>query len=342
MGTPRAELRVGLLGVGWHGGSHIANFRADRRVRITAICDLNEELLAERARSLEGVGTHTDYREMMARDDVDAVVIALPDHLHAAPALAACEANKHVLLEKPMALTVEDAERIAEAARASRGAFMLNMSNRWLYPFAKGRELIDSGAVGDVRYVFTRLANRIDVPTERLPWLQKSHLAFWIGIHRLDIARWWIAREAVRVRAVQRAGVLSARGFDAADFYQATIEFDGGAVVSLEGNWILPRSFPNMVDSKFFALCTDGMIDVDRMRSELAVSHSAGFELATPTAGPALDQPSGYTLAATRHFVDCALSGAAPLVGPEDGLALTRILCAVVRSAEADGDVVTL
>jgi len=334
------RLRVGVIGLGWQGGGHIENFRANPRAEVAAICDINEELLAKRARELCGPRTFTDYRELLACEDVDAVAIVLPDHLHREPAVAACRAGKHVLLEKPMALSVEDAEAIAAAAREAKGCFMVNLSNRWMHTFAKGKELIDSGAVGEVRYVFARMSNRIEVPTERLRWLEKSHLAHWIGVHRLDIARWWIGREAVRVRAVQRRGVLAAKGFDAADFYQATIEFDGGAVMCLEGSWILPPSFPTAVDSRFYALCSNGVIDVDRLRSELLVAGSERFDMATPAAGMVLDQQSGFTYAAVCHFVECALAGKRPLTPAEDGLALTRVLCAIVRSCQADGEVV--
>ncbi len=337
-----ARLRVGVIGVGWHGGSHLQNFAAEPRAEVAAICDINEELLRRRQEELGGCPTFADYHDLLARGDVDAVVIALPDALHRGPAVAALRAGKHVLLEKPMALSVADAEAIAEAARQAGGCFMLNLSNRWIPAFAKGKELVDSGSLGAVRYVFARLANRIEVPTERLGWLRESHLAHWIGIHRLDIARWWIGREAVRVRAVQRAGVLAARGLDVPDFYQATIEFDGGAVMSLEGNWILPPSYPGLVDSKFFALCERGCIDVDRLRSEMFTAGPETFELATPTSGAVLDQQSGFTYAACRHFIDCALTGQPPLITVADGLALTRVLCAIVRSAEADGEVIEL
>ncbi|MBI2300671.1 MAG: hypothetical protein HYU66_17320, partial [Armatimonadetes bacterium] len=126
------------------------------------------------------------------------------------------------------------------------------------------------------------------------------------------------------------------------DFFQATIEFDGGAVVNLECNWILPPTYPNLVDSRFFALCERGVIDVDRMRSELEAVGPAGFERNTPTAGAALGQVGGFTFAAERHFVDCCLSGAAPLVGAADGVALTRVTCAIVESCRNDGAVIEL
>ena len=335
-------LSVGVIGLGWQGASHLQNFAANPQTKLQAVCDIDEKRLTEQADAYGVTLRFTDYRELLGCGEVEAVVIVLPDHLHRDPAVAALEAGKHVLLEKPMALTVADAEAIAEAAGHARGCFMLNLSNRFIHSFAKGKELLEGGEFGQVRYIFSRMANRIEVPTERLPWLKNSHPAHWIGVHRLDIARWYTAQEVARVRAVQRKGVLARRGIDVPDFFQATIEFDGGAVMSLEVNWILPASYPNLVDSRFYVLCDDGVIDVDRFRSELMVAGPEGFELNTPMTGSVLGVQSGFTFAASRHFVHCCLSGRKPLVNAADGVALTRALCAIVESAESDGKPIRL
>lgn len=342
MSSDNGQLAVGVIGVGWHGSSHLGMLDANPRAKLQAVCDKDEARLNEAAETHQVPLRCQSYEEMLASPEVDAVVIVLPDHLHREPAVAALQAGKHVLLEKPMATTIEDAEAIAAAADEAEGCFMLNLSNRWMYPFAKGKELLDGGTLGQVRYVFARMANTIIVPTEKLPWLQRSHLCHWIGIHRLDVARWYIGSEVTRVRAVQRRGVLTGMGFDAPDFFQATLEFEGGAVVSLEVNWILPNTYPAMVDSKFYALCEKGVIDVDRFRSELAIAGPDDFQSSTPTAGPALGQAGGFTYGASRHFVDCALSGEAPLVGAADGLGLARALCAIVESCENDGKIIDL
>lgn len=336
----RRPLGVGIIGVGWQGGGHLRNLKALPQARVVALCDIDEARLKEQAEAFQVPHRFTDYHDLLACEEVEAVIIALPDHLHREPAVAALEAGKHVLLEKPMALSEADAEAIYEAAQRAPGRFMLNLSNRWMPAFAAAKQRLERGELGEVRYIFARIANRIEVPTQRLPWLQRSHLAHWIGIHRLDIARWYIGREVVRVRAVERRGVLARQGFDGADFFQATLEFEGGAVMSLEANWILPPSYPTLVDSRFWCLCERGVIDIDRFRSELAIAGPQAFDLAAPLAGEALGQPYGFTLEALRHFVDCCLSGREPLVGAADGLALTRILCAIVRSCENDGEVV--
>ena len=336
------RLRVGLIGLGMQGATHLQDFLANGQARIVALCDLKQDLLAQRSEESGVKSTFTDYREMLARDDVEAVVIAIPDPDHRGPAVDSIRAGKHVLLEKPMALTVEDARAIAAAAQESEKCFMVNLSNRWMPVFSRAHALVSSGELGAIRYVFSRMSNRIDVPTRLLPWLEDSHLAHWIGVHRLDIARWLIGREVVRVRALQRGGVLRSMGFDAPDFYQATLEFDGGAVMSLEGSWFMPATYPSMVDSKFFALCEKGVIDIDRLRNEFTVTGPERFDLGAPGSGPLATGRGGFTLDASRHFVDCCLSGAQPLVTAADGVALTRTLCALVQSAENDGEVVEL
>ncbi len=336
------RLRIGVVGVGWQGGSHLQNLTAIGRAELTAVCDINEVLLQQRKEEYHLRHLFTDYRELVACDEVDAVIVVLPDHLHREAALTVLAAGKHLLLEKPMAVSVPDAEEVAAAAAAAPGKFMLNLSNRWMPAFAAGKQRLESGAFGSVRYLFSRMSNRIEVPTERLPWLQRSHLAHWIGVHRLDIARWYVGREVVRVRAVHRRGVLESMGFETIDLFQATIEFDGGAVMSLEGSWILPKSYPSLVDSRFYCLCEEGLLDVDRFRSELAVAGPEAFDLSTPGAGNVLGHQCGFTVEATRHFVECCLDDRAPLVGAADGVALTKVLCAVVESCERDGEVISL
>jgi len=336
------HLRIGVLGLGWQGGSHLANFSAMGEADLVAMCDRDPDRLVERSAEYPGVATYTDYRQLLQDDGVDAVAIVLPDHLHREAAINALQAGKHVLLEKPMALNVEDAEAVAAAAAEAPGTFMLMLSNRWMHPFAAGKTLLDGGEFGAARYVHARLSNRIEVPTVRLPWLQNSHLAHWIGVHRLDIACWYIDSQPTRVRAVHRAGVLQSQGFDTIDFFQATVEFANGAVLNLDGSWILPPGHPSLVESRFYCLCDHGLIDVDRLRSELAVSGPESFDLSTPTGGVVHGQVCGFTLEASRYFVRCCQSGETPMTGAEHGVMLTRTLCAIVQSANSDGAVIDL
>ena len=168
------QVRLGVIGAGMQGISHLRQFARHPLVELRAICDINDELLKSSAEIFGIPLQFTDYGELVAGDEVDAVVIVLPDHLHRDAAVRALEAGKHVLLEKPMATNLDDAAAIEAAAANSDRCFMLNLSNRWMYAFSEGRKILDGGAYGEVRYLFARMMNRIDLPTQLLPWLQNS------------------------------------------------------------------------------------------------------------------------------------------------------------------------
>jgi predicted dehydrogenase len=337
-----SRLRVGVIGVGVQGEQHLKCFRADGRVELAAACDRNADLLAQRQAQYEIAETFADYQEMYERADLDAVSIVLPDFLHREPTAAAFAAGLHVLLEKPMATSVEDAEAMLAAQRAAGKRFMINLSNRWMAPYPHAKASIERGELGEVRYVYARLSNTLHVPTSMLSWAGGSKLPHWLMVHRLDLARWLLGQEPVRVRALQQEGVLKGMGIDTPDLYQATVEFEGGAIGTFEHCWILPESLPYVVDSKFQLIGTKGCLNVDPLQT--SYHHATTERYTTPGIlfNDCLGIPSGHVRCALEHFATCCMEGREPLVTGEDGLALTRALCAVVDSAERGGEIIEI
>jgi predicted dehydrogenase len=329
-------LNVGVVGVGVQGESHVKCYQALPHARVTAVCDANAERLAEVAAKYGVPATCATYEELFARDDVDAVSLVLPDHLHREVAEKAFAAGKHVLLEKPLATTVADAEAILAARDRAGRKLMVNWSNRWMMAFAQTKQALDAGELGDPLYCYARLNNTIYVPTKMLSWSANTQLPHWLICHRLDIARWYFGSEAARVTAVRRYGVLRDLGLDTPDFYQATIEFQNGCVGNFESCWILPESLPWMVDSKFQLICTQGYVNIDplvpaHVKATAGTHHLAGFLF-----GDVMGEPRGFVRDAIEHFVDCVLDDREPLITGEDGLAITRTLCAVIEAAETE------
>ncbi len=328
------NLRYGVIGAGIQGQKHIEVIDLMPNTSLIAICDAQ----AERARSmaLKHGAQHAlvDWQELLALDEIDAVSIALPDHLHREVTVAALEAGKHVLLEKPMATSVEDAEAIVEAQKAAGTKLMINWSNRWMQAFAKTKERLDAGDLGDPLYVYARLNNTLYVPTQMLSWSANTRLPFWLICHRYDIARWYFGSEAKKVTAVSRSVVLKEKGIDTPDFYQATVEFEDGQVGNFESCWILPESMPYLVDSKFQLICTSGYVNIDptppvhQLATEEAYSHE-GFLF-----GNVFGEPVGFVRNAIEHFVNCCLTDRTPMITGEDGLQITRALAAMVEAAE--------
>lgn len=332
-------LRYGIIGAGVQGTAHVKCACAAPNCELVAICD-RDEVKAHTAGRQSGVELlPTDYHALLAMDEIEAVSIALPDHLHREAAEAAFAAGKHVLLEKPMATSVADAEAILAAQRASGKKLMVNWSNRWMHSFAQTKEALAHGELGDPLYCYARLNNTLYVPTKMLSWAGDTRLPFWLICHRYDIARWYFGAEAKRVHAVCRSVKLRHMGIDTPDLYQATVEFTNGCVGNFESCWIMPESMPYMVDSKFELICTEGYVNIDPARPNFVVATQSKQLDRGTLFGDVMGVPVGFVYQAFQHFVNCCLRDETPLITGEDGLAITKALVAMVKSAET-GEVV--
>ncbi len=339
-GCAPGNLRVGVIGCGWQGRSHARAYAALANATPAVVCDLDADKAAAVAQEV-GAESVTDYRDLLARDDIDAVSVVLPDHLHREACEAAFAAGKHVLLEKPMATTVADAEAIVAARDRADRKLMVNWSNRWQLPFAQIKASLDNGELGEPLYCYARLNNTLFVPMTMLSWAANTCLPFWLICHRYDIARWYFGSEAKRVHAVARSRVLRSLGIDTPDFYQATVEFENGCVGNFESCWILPESMPAIVDSKFELVCTKGFAGFDPALPVTVIGTDDNYEHKSFLAGDVHGEPRGFVVDAIGHFVDCVLRDEEPMITGEDGLAITRALAAMVESAE-QGEIVDL
>ncbi|MFO8079745.1 MAG: Gfo/Idh/MocA family oxidoreductase [Armatimonadota bacterium] len=328
------NVNYGVIGAGIQGEKHIEVASLAPNATLVAVCDVNEE--AARSMALKHGAKHvlTDWQDLLAIDEIEAVSIALPDHLHREVTVAALQAGKHVLLEKPMATSVEDAEAMVAAQKAAGTRLMINWSNRWMPPFAKTKQRLDAGDLGDPLYCYARLNNTTYVPTQMLSWAADTKLPFWLICHRYDLARWYFGCEAKKVTAVSRSVVLKEMGIDTPDFYQTTVEFEDGQVGNFESCWILPESMPYLVDSKFQLVCSGGYVNVDptppvhQLATEDEYAHE-GFLFSN-----VMGQPVGFVRQAIEHFINCCVTGSEPLITGEDGLQITRALVAMVEAAE--------
>jgi len=149
-------IRIGLIGAGGIANQHIQGYLAAPDVAtVTGVADVSAEHAQRRADQVGGAKVVSDYADLLADPDIDAVDICLPHHLHAPAILAATKAGKHILCEKPLCLSVAEANQIAEAVESS-GVTLMCAHNQLYYPaVAKAKELICTGALGDVYEVRT-------------------------------------------------------------------------------------------------------------------------------------------------------------------------------------------
>lgn len=329
-----SPIKVGVIGVGLHGMHHVRAYAALPTVELAAIADVNGERAQAVAEEFGIPKWYTDYREMLAGVDLAVVSIATPDHLHLEPTLAALEAGVHVLLEKPMALTVAEAERMVNTAESAGLKLMVNFAPRWQLPNAQAKDALDRGELGYPVYAYVRMINTLYVPTKMLAWPQKTALPHWLLTHASDRVRWFLGSEPKRVYAVSTSGVLREMGIDVEDLYHATIEFESGAIATLETFWILPETVPLIGSSIFELVCSKGYVVVDNTAPLTTIATPEKYMHPGPFAGVLHGEPVGMVNEAVKHFVKCVIEDREPLITGRDGLAVTGLVCAIVESAK--------
>ena len=327
----------GVIGAGLFGENHALVYSRLPGVELIAVCDQNEVRAREIAERYGARAHCTDYARLLADPEIKAVSIATPDFAHAEIALAAAEAGKHILCEKPLATTVEEAQAIVDAAARAGVKLMVDFHNRANPPFVAARESVRNGTIGTPAYAYARLSNTTFVPLEMLSWAGRSSALWFLGSHAVDIMRFILDDTVVRVQAVSRAGILHKLGVDAPDFHVAIAEFARGAVVTFEHAWILPQSQPMVYDFKLELLGSDGAVYVDSSHHGAFEQHAGGRLSYGDVLGvtPTSDlRTGGFVLEAIARFVDAVLYDRPVLATGEDGLEATRIVAAIQRSAE--------
>jgi predicted dehydrogenase len=300
-----------------------------------------------------GVSTVLESAEqLVALDAVDAVYIAVPNYLHAAISTMALQAGKHVLQEKPLALSLADAAPLAAAARQSGKHFMLGMNQRFAPPVQRARQLVEQGRIGRPYHCKAYWRRRTGIPGIG-SWFTRKELSgggglLDIGVHMLDNALYLL--DNFRPRSVSGATYtefgnrglgeggwgMSARAgeqFDVDDFATAVIKLDGGATVLVEAAWAMHLDRTNDMNVELYG--TEGAIDTYGER--LSRQADDGYHIIeSPDAGE-LTYPHASRM---HHFVNVILGREEPCVTLDQVLSVQRVLDAIYRSAASGREVV--
>ena len=322
-------VKIGIIGAGLWGTNHALALTTHPRSTVLLICDRDEG----RARTLaERFGcAWTTSLDELASSDVDAVTIATPDHLHAAPTLAMLRAGKHVLVEKPLATSVSEALAMTEAAEASGLKLMVDFHARWHPLFMSAKAYVERGEVGAPVMAYARLSDTIHVPTEMLNWSGHSGPEWFLFPHTMDIVRWLFGRNPVEVYAKGYRGVLESRGIACWDAIQTMVEFEGRAFCTFETSWILPNSYSNVVDNRLSIYGETGGLELKNEPSLWAFTD----RFHTPFSSTSVTRYGkvwGYQYESIRYFVDCVADGVMPEAGGRDGVMVTAMIAATLTS----------
>ncbi len=353
--------KIAVIGTGRFGIQHLRAFRQMQwagQAELRAACDVGDpERFRQLCEEYEVTG-YRDYREMLEKEDLDAVTIVTPDHLHREIALAAIAAGKHVLVEKPLDTTVAGCEEIIAAAEDAGRLLMVDFHKRY-DPYHIGmKQMVAAGKLGQVEYGYVHMEDRIEVSRDWCgPWAAQSSPAWFLGVHFYDLARFLLGgAKGARVYATGRKRKLVALGIDTYDSIQAKVEFDNGAHVTFDTSWVLPEGFEAIVNQGIRLVGTEGLIECDSqdrgMRSVTTAdgqaTHNYGFiRERTDQHGRTIFE--GYGIESIQHFghlVNAIVSGTSlddleDYPTGSDGLEATRIAAGVHESVDRQ-DVVRL
>jgi len=333
------QIGLGVIGTGWcgairartaassplvgAGNLHLAEIRPDRLVEIAA---------------QTGAATATgDHRELLANPAIDAVVISTtPETTHHPIALAALRAGKHVLLEKPLALTLDEADQLIEEAERRNLRFTVGYSQRFNPKQALIRRSLADGTLGEPvsvlisRHITRRLGDKIGSRIKLSPAAMEA-------THDIDFALWCLEpARPVRIYAQAAGRVMRPRhGVD--DYVSMVVTMDDGTVVTIAAGWILPPAYPNFSTTWIEVVGTEGALFADDSHRDTVLSTMADgtmFPLSTMPGEAVGHVYAGPMERETAHFLEAVALDRDVLVTPAQACLAMEVYLAADRSAE--------
>ena len=331
------DVSVGLVGLGYWGSKLARNIDEAGRCRLAAICD------ADPARLLESSARHRDaipfesLEALLARDEIEAVVLATPASHHARHARAAIDAGKHVMVEKPLALSVRDCDDLVGRAEATGVTLMVGHTFVYSDPVRYLRELILAGELGRVLYAYAQRLNLVVI--------REDLNALWnFGPHDVSILLFLLGCRPVRVQA-QQYSLLDHKLEDVAFF---VLDFPDNIIAHVHESWLDPRKIRQLtiVGDRKMAVYDDTDVETPLRIYDKGVADTplgspierygfGEFKLETRTGDMVAPRvPSREPLRVEmEHFADCVSSGQTPETDARHGRDVVAILEAAERSA---------
>ena len=326
----RVPLGVGVIGMGFMGKAFAQICSQVWEANLVGVSDVVEEAGRSAAEAFN-VPFYADYHDLIRRPDLQAVIIATPEFAHVEPTVAALEAGKGVLVEKPIADTVADAQKILAVQKKTKGVVLVGHVQRFNSQYALAKQQVDEGKIGAVQYVQTRKLNGRGAQ-DRLKG--RSSLPMFLGVHDYDIVNWFAGSAPARVYAESQSVVLKGMGYDVEDTNMALITFKNGVLAACETGWILPPGHPNSSDHRLWIQGTDGRIDIEIMNQGMMVATNERTNFVGISFLPRVGgEIRGYFIDEVKHFLACVRDGKEPIITPEEAVTAVKIAEAVAVSA---------
>lgn len=336
MDLKQQKIGIAVIGVGYWGPNLVRNFNSIESAEVVGVADLDPSKLEKISRTYPGIKTSDDFNQLLADPRVDAVAIATPVHTHYPLTMAALRAGKHVLVEKPIAETSEQARAMVQEAK--RADLILMVDHTFIYTPAiqKIKELIDTNDIGDIYYYDSTRIN--------LGLFQGDINVVWdLAIHDLSIIQYIFPFDPVAVSAIGTSHVAG----QPENMAYLSLFFENSCIAHVNVNWLAPVK----VRQTLIGGSRKMIVYNDLEASEKIKVYDKGITCA-PSAEDMQQLRVGYRagdmwaphLAATealqteaKHFVDCICSGRTPISDGIAGLRLVEILEAASQSMQQRG-----
>ena len=317
-------MRVGVVGAGFIGAVHLGAYANMPEVEVVGVADALPEIAGTGA-AVVGARAYSSYEELVAAEEVDVVDVCLPTAYHRELALKAARDGKHLILEKPIARSLEDAEAILDAFEGNPEQLFVGHVVRFFPEYVRIKEMVDAGDLGTVGVA--RTSRRSPFLTGwndwYADWRMSGGVLLDLVIHDFDFLRWALG-EVERVYARSVFG----REYNRLDYALVTLRFEGGAIAHVEGQWGYPGPFNYSIE----VAGSRALVVVDS-------TESAPVQLFGGATGPG-ESPDVIVgkspfQAELEHFIHCAAMGEEPVVNGRDAYEALRIGHAAIESVKS-------
>ena len=326
------QFGVGVIGCGAISGNHFHGISQAEGAVLRAVCDIDEEKMKKTAAEKQAAG-YTDYRELLRRPDIDVIHVCVPHYLHAPVSIAALKAGKHVLCEKPMGMTLEEAEAMAQAASGSGKALSICFQNRFNGASRRMKEIIESGRLGAVVGGSAFVCwDRSGAYYTDSPWRGKwategGSVLINQAIHTLDLMRWLSG--GFSLTACNMSAKRLADTIETEDTCDMLLTNERGGRFLFYCTNCAPANMPVQLQ----LLLEKGELHMDGER--LTVIAPEGTSTESFQAGPMVGKNywgAGHDML-IADFYSRLQKGLPPAITAQDALETTRIMAAAYSSA---------
>lgn len=340
------KLKVGIVGAGKIAEVlHVPNTLLSEYAELVAIADPNPQRLEYFKKKLEShrINFYVDYREMFQKESMDAVIVAVPNTLHAEISIAALESGRNVLVEKPMATNSQEALKMIEAAKKSKKVLMVNHSQRFFPHHQRAKEVVQSGILGEIRLVKTMFGHA--GPENWSPnaaWFFNKDVAMFgalgdLGVHKVDLIRYITGLDIVQ--CVGLTATLEKRA-SVEDVASAVLKLSNSALATLDSNWITK----GLEENYFVVYGEKGTMKVgqtDPTRIDIYLDRPFKMHGEIVLKPLFTNEDPYWKMPIIDHFAKVCLGLEEPIVKPEDGYIAVKVVEKIFESYKK-GQVVSI